>query len=118
MPPHRRRRWRSFCCKPLATLLFPTTSGSRADPQPRSGPVRDPYAKPSSTVQAALAHSSAPTTPGCRRATCRSVPGMARHTFGSDNHAPVHPDVLAALAAVNEGHDAPYGADDVTAAAV
>jgi threonine aldolase len=43
---------------------------------------------------------------------------MARHTFGSDNHAPVHPDVLAALAAVNEGHDAPYGADDVTAAAV
>jgi threonine aldolase len=43
---------------------------------------------------------------------------MPRHTFGSDNHAPVHPDVLAALATVNQGHDAPYGADDVTAAAV
>ena len=43
---------------------------------------------------------------------------MAAHTFGSDNHAPVHPDVLAALAAVNEGHSFPYGADDVTAAAV
>jgi threonine aldolase len=43
------------------------------------------------------------------------VPG---HTFGSDNHAPVHPDVLSALAAVNQGHDAPYGADDVTAAAI
>src|SRR5919205_870331 len=36
---------------------------------------------------------------------------MGRHTFGSDNHAPVHPDVLAALAAVNGGHDEPYGAD-------
>jgi threonine aldolase len=43
---------------------------------------------------------------------------MPRHTFGSDNHAPVHPDVLAALAAVNDGHSFPYGADEVTAAAV
>jgi threonine aldolase len=43
---------------------------------------------------------------------------VPRHTFGSDNHAPVHPDVLNALAAVNQGHDAPYGADDVTAAAI
>jgi threonine aldolase len=42
---------------------------------------------------------------------------MARHTFGSDNHAPVHPDVLGALAAVNSGHAFSYGADDVTAAA-
>jgi threonine aldolase len=40
------------------------------------------------------------------------------HTFGSDNHAPAHPDVLAALAAVSEGHSFPYGADDVTARAV
>src|SRR3954447_11383824 len=43
---------------------------------------------------------------------------MPRHTFGSDNHAPVHPDVLAALAAANGGHSFPYGADEVTAAAV
>ncbi|HYJ76100.1 MAG TPA: aminotransferase class V-fold PLP-dependent enzyme [Kineosporiaceae bacterium] len=43
---------------------------------------------------------------------------MPRHTFGSDNHAPVHPDVLAALTAVNDGHSFPYGADEVTAAAV
>src|SRR5512138_3508873 len=42
---------------------------------------------------------------------------MAFHTFGSDNHAPVHPEVLAALAAVNDGHSFPYGADDVTEAA-
>jgi threonine aldolase len=43
---------------------------------------------------------------------------MARHTFGSDNHAPVHPEVLAGLGAANEGHAFPYGADDVTEAAV
>src|SRR3954463_1223341 len=43
---------------------------------------------------------------------------MPRHTFGSDNHAPAHPDVLAALAAANGGHSFPYGADEVTAAAV
>jgi len=43
---------------------------------------------------------------------------MARHTFGSDNHAPAHPEVLAALARVNEGHSFPYGADGATAAAV
>jgi threonine aldolase len=40
------------------------------------------------------------------------------HTFGSDNHAAVHPDVLAAIASANEGHAFSYGADDVTAAAV
>jgi threonine aldolase len=43
---------------------------------------------------------------------------MPAHTFGSDNHAAVHPDVLAAIAAANEGHAFSYGADDVTAAAV
>jgi threonine aldolase len=40
------------------------------------------------------------------------------HTFGSDNHAAVHSDVLAAIAAANDGHAFSYGADDVTAAAV
>jgi threonine aldolase len=40
------------------------------------------------------------------------------HTFGSDNHAPAHPEVLAALTAASEGHSFPYGADDVTARAV
>jgi threonine aldolase len=42
---------------------------------------------------------------------------MSRHTFGSDNHAPVHPDVLAAITKVNEGHAFSYGADAVTEAA-
>lgn len=36
--------------------------------------------------------------------------------FASDNYAPVHPEVLAAIAEVNDGHDAAYGADAATAA--
>ena len=42
---------------------------------------------------------------------------MATHSFGSDNHSGVHPAVLAALAAANEGHAPAYGADAVTARA-
>jgi threonine aldolase len=37
--------------------------------------------------------------------------------FGSDNHAGVHPDVLAAIAAANRGHAAAYGTDPWTARA-
>jgi threonine aldolase len=36
-----------------------------------------------------------------------------RH-FASDNNAGVHPDILAALAAVNDGHTAAYGDDPYT----
>ena len=32
---------------------------------------------------------------------------MSRHTFGSDNHAPVHPDVLAAIAEANRATPSP-----------
>ncbi len=39
-------------------------------------------------------------------------------TFGSDNHAGVYPEVLAALAAVNSGDAVAYGADGVSKAAV
>lgn len=35
-------------------------------------------------------------------------------TFASDNNSGVHPEVLAALAAVNSGHQIAYGDDDVT----
>jgi len=35
--------------------------------------------------------------------------------FASDNTAPMHPAVLAALSAVNEGHMPSYGGDEVTA---
>lgn len=35
-------------------------------------------------------------------------------SFGSDNHSGVHPDVLAAIAAANEGHVAAYGNDPFT----
>jgi threonine aldolase len=38
-----------------------------------------------------------------------------RAFFNSDNYAPVLPEVMAALAAVNEGHAPAYGADPVTA---
>lgn len=37
------------------------------------------------------------------------------HSFASDNHAPVHPDVMAALVAANRGHQPAYGADEHTA---
>ena len=39
------------------------------------------------------------------------------HDFASDNHAGVHPDVMAAIAKVNEGHAASYGGDECTARA-
>ena len=44
---------------------------------------------------------------------------MARATlwrgFASDNYAGVHPEVLAAIASVNDGHEVAYGEDTVTA---
>lgn len=36
--------------------------------------------------------------------------------FASDNYSGVHPEVLAALTAANEGHQVAYGEDDYTAA--
>jgi threonine aldolase len=41
-----------------------------------------------------------------------------RPGFASDNHAGVHPDVLEAVAAANEGHAAAYGGDPWTTRAV
>ncbi|HEX7993215.1 MAG TPA: low specificity L-threonine aldolase [Streptosporangiaceae bacterium] len=38
-------------------------------------------------------------------------------SFGSDNHAGAHPEVLAAIAAANTGDAEPYGADDWTSRA-
>lgn len=35
--------------------------------------------------------------------------------FASDNYAGVHPEILAAIAAVNDGHEIAYGEDTVTA---
>ena len=42
-----------------------------------------------------------------------SAPEPARpgRGFGSDNHAGVHPEILAAVAAANRGHAGAYGAD-------
>lgn len=38
-----------------------------------------------------------------------------RRGFASDNYSGVHPEVLAAIAAANEGHQSAYGSDDYTA---
>ena len=50
-----------------------------------------------------------------------SAPGGAaaatRRGFASDNHPGAHPDVLAAIAAANEGHAPSYGEDRFTAGA-
>ena len=46
-----------------------------------------------------------------------TVPSGERIGFASDNHAGVHPEVLEAIAAANEGHAAAYGADPWTARA-
>jgi threonine aldolase len=43
---------------------------------------------------------------------------MSGKSFGSDNHAGVHPDVLAAIAAANAGDAVAYGDDEVTRAAL
>jgi len=39
-------------------------------------------------------------------------------SFASDNNAGVHPEILKAIARVNEGHVVGYGADPYTASAV
>ncbi|WP_242906975.1 threonine aldolase family protein [Actinomadura terrae] len=44
-----------------------------------------------------------------------STPVRAARGFASDNQATVHPDILAALAEVNHGHQPAYGADTTTA---
>ena len=41
-----------------------------------------------------------------------------RPGFASDNHAGVHPEVIEAIAAANEGHAVAYGGDPWTARAV
>ena len=43
-----------------------------------------------------------------------AVAGNSPKSFGSDNHAGVHPAVLAAIAAAGQGDALPYGADDIT----
>jgi threonine aldolase len=49
--------------------------------------------------------------------TTAAIPSLARKSFGSDNHAGVHPAVLAAIAEANSGDAVAYGADPWTARA-
>lgn len=44
--------------------------------------------------------------------------GMANKTFASDNYSGVHPEIMKALAAANEGHAPSYGTDEYTARAI
>ena len=46
--------------------------------------------------------------------TTAANPSLARKSFGSDNHAGVHPAVLAAVIEANSGDAMPYGADPWT----
>jgi threonine aldolase len=41
-----------------------------------------------------------------------------RRSFASDNNAGVHPEIVEAIRAVNEGHVVAYGDDEITARAV
>ena len=45
-----------------------------------------------------------------------AAPGKLIHSFASDNYAGIHPDVLAAIAAANGGHEIAYGEDSQSAA--
>jgi threonine aldolase len=44
----------------------------------------------------------------------KTIHDTDRHDFGSDNYAGAHPEVLAALAEANGGHQTAYGADEYT----
>jgi threonine aldolase len=46
------------------------------------------------------------------------VANISGKSFGSDNHAGVHPAILAALAATNHGDAVAYGDDEITRAAI
>ena len=47
-----------------------------------------------------------------------AVANISGKSFGSDNHAGVHPAVFAALAAANDGDAVAYGDDEITRAAI
>lgn len=55
------------------------------------------------------------TAPATAPMTAPPLHDAGRRDFGSDNYAGAHPEVLAALAAANGGHQTAYGADLYTA---
>nr|WP_197273504.1 low specificity L-threonine aldolase [Arthrobacter sp. ZBG10] len=58
---------------------------------------------------------SKPLTTTAESATAARLHNPDIRGFASDNYSGVHPEVLAALAAANEGHQVSYGEDDYTA---
>jgi threonine aldolase len=49
--------------------------------------------------------------------TAAAIPSTTRKSFGSDNHARVHPAIMAAIADANSGDAVAYGADPWTSTA-
>jgi threonine aldolase len=45
-------------------------------------------------------------------------PPLQRRSFASDNNAGIHPEMIEAIRAANEGHVIAYGDDEITARAV
>ena len=43
---------------------------------------------------------------------------MSKRSFASDNNAGVHPEIIKAIKAANDGHVIAYGGDPITARAV
>ncbi len=66
-----------------------------------------------STVETSPASAAAETSTGAQEQMQLHDPSV--RSFASDNYSGVHPDVLAALAAANGGHQVSYGEDDYTA---
>jgi threonine aldolase len=84
-----------------------------------------PCRRASPAVRASLVHAALdlarPPPPGRRSflpAALSAIVTSPAHHFASDNAAGIHPEVLAAIAAANEGHALAYGADRWTAAAL
>lgn len=69
---------------------------------PTTSPRRSPSADP------------APTTP-TRLDEVSTLHDRAVRGFASDNYSGIHPEILAAIAAANEGHQVAYGEDAYTA---
>ncbi|MEZ0066195.1 threonine aldolase [Streptacidiphilus sp. MAP12-20] len=57
----------------------------------------------------------APVTDASRSSDAQRRHDPAVRGFASDNYAGIHPEILAALALANEGHQVAYGEDDYTA---
>lgn len=68
-----------------------------------------------STVETSAASAAAQTATAAQEPGQLQLHDPSERGFASDNYSGVHPEVLAALAAANGGHQVSYGEDDYTA---